>query len=196
MYQVSVTDANGCTVTDSFTLTILTSPTISLDAAASDFCYDNVDAATLAVNSVGGLPPYQYRINGGPLGGASTFINLTPGNYNIEVIDANDCRDDITLTIEPEITASGTIIRELTCGGISAQIQVNISNGYPSGGDYDIYEVSIDGAPYTSNSNNITGNSFIYDIPNGSILVPTTYQFLVTDSQGCTTETNVITIRI
>ncbi|UCD62138.1 MAG: T9SS type B sorting domain-containing protein [Flavobacteriaceae bacterium] len=194
LYQVSVTDANGCTVTDSFTLTALTSPTLTLDTASSDFCYDNVDAATLAVNAAGGLPPYQFRVNGGPLGGASTFNNLTPGTYNIEVIDANDCRDNVTYTIEPEITASGSIIRPLTCGGISAQIQVNITDGYPSGGDYDVYEVSINGAPYTSSSNNITGNSFIYDIPNGSILVPTTYQFLVSDSQGCTTETNVITI--
>ncbi|MGB5318370.1 MAG: Two component regulator three Y domain-containing protein, partial [Eudoraea sp.] len=66
-YQISVTDANGCTVTDSFTLTPLTSPTLTLDNTASDFCYDNTDAATLVVNAAGGLPPYQYRINGGPL---------------------------------------------------------------------------------------------------------------------------------
>ena len=37
-YQVSVTDANGCTVTDSFTLTRLDAPTLTLDNAASDFC--------------------------------------------------------------------------------------------------------------------------------------------------------------
>ena len=114
LYQVSVTDANGCTVIDSFTLTPLTSPTLTLDNAASDFCYDNIDAATLAVNAAGGLPPYQFRVNGGPSGGASTFNNLTPGIYNIEVIDANDCRDNVTYTIEPEITATGSIIRPLT----------------------------------------------------------------------------------
>lgn len=63
-YQVSVTDANGCTVTDSFTLTRLDAPTLTLDNGASDFCYDNFTAATLAVNASGGLAPYQYRING------------------------------------------------------------------------------------------------------------------------------------
>ncbi len=195
LYQVSVTDANGCTVTDSFTLTSLSSPTISLDAAASDFCYDNVDAATLAVNASGGLAPYQYRINGGPLVGSGVFNNLTPNTYTIEVIDANDCRDNLSITIEPQITASGTTIRELSCGGPSAQIQVNITDGYPSGGNYDIYEVSINGAPFTSASNPISGTSFIYDIPNdGSITLPTTFQFMVSDSEGCTTQTNVITI--
>ena len=75
------------------------------------------------------------------------------------------------------------------------KFRFNISNGYTSGGDYDIYEVSINGAPYTSNNNNITGNSFVYSIPNdGSIISDTTYQFLVTDSRGCTTESNVVTI--
>ena len=195
LYTVSVEDANGCTVTDSFTLTSLVAPTLTLDSGASDFCYDNVDAATLVVNAAGGLAPYQYRINSGLLGGSNTFSGLTPGTYFIEVVDSNDCWDDITLVIEPEISATATTIQELDCGGPPALILVNISDGYPSGGDYDIYEVSIAGAPYTSNSNNITGNSFIYSIPNdGSITVPTTFQFLVQDFQGCTTETNVVTI--
>ena len=195
LYTVSVEDANGCTVTDTLTLTSLVAPALTVDNGASDFCYDNVDAATLVVNAAGGLPPYQYRINSGLLGGSNNFAGLTPGTYFVEVVDANDCWDDITVVIEPEISATATIIQELDCGGPPAQIRVNISNGYPSGGDYDIYEVSIDGAPYTSNSNNITGNSFIYSIPNdGSITVPTTFQFLVQDFQGCTTETNVVTI--
>ncbi|MEM8762940.1 MAG: T9SS type B sorting domain-containing protein [Bacteroidota bacterium] len=194
-YDVSVTDANGCTVTDSFTLTRLDAPTLTLDLGASDFCYDNFTAATLVVTAAGGAAPYQYRINGGALGGSNTFSGLTPGTYTIEVVDSNDCRDTVTRTIEPQVQANATIIRELDCAGPPAQIRVNISNGYTSGGDYDIYEVSIDGAPYTSNNTNITGNFFVYDIPNdGSITADTTYQFLVTDSQGCTTESNVVTI--
>jgi gliding motility-associated-like protein len=195
LYQVSVTDANGCTITDSFTLISLLAPVLTIDSASSDYCYDNVDAATIAVNAAGGLPPYQYRINGGPWVGGSTFNSLTPGAYTVEVADVNDCRDTVSVTIEPEISAIATTITELNCGGPPAQIQVVISDGYPSGGDYDIYEVSIDGAPYTSNANNITGNSFVYSIPNdGSLIVDTTFQFLVTDSLGCPTETNVVTI--
>ncbi|WP_372944672.1 T9SS type B sorting domain-containing protein [Muriicola sp.] len=194
LYQVSVTDANGCTVTDSFTLVSLSAPVLTLDAA-TDYCYDNVDAASIVVNAAGGLPPYEFRINGGPWVGASTFNGLTPNTYTVQVRDANDCRDDITVTIEPEISATAVTITELNCGGPPAEIQVSISNGYPSGGNYDIYEVSIDGAPYTSDSNPITGNSFIYSIPNdGSITTDTTFQFLVSDSRGCTTETNVVTI--
>ncbi len=195
LYQVSVTDANGCTVTDSFTLTTLQAPTLTLDAGASDFCYDNFNAATLVVNATAGTAPYQYRINGGALGASNSFSGLTPGNYSIEVVDANDCRDTVTATIEPQVTALATTIQELDCAGPPAQIQVNISNGYTSGGNYDIYEVQINGGGYSSDNNNITGNSFTYSIPNdGSITSDTTYQFLITDSQGCTTESNIVTI--
>ncbi|HMB65050.1 MAG TPA: T9SS type B sorting domain-containing protein [Eudoraea sp.] len=195
LYQVSVTDANGCTITDSFTLTSLSSPTLTLDNGASDYCYDNVDAATLVVNAVGGDGSYQYRINGGPLGAGNSFPGLTPGAYVIEVVDGNDCRDTVTSTIAPEINAVATTIQELDCGGPPAQIQVNISDGYPSGGDYDYYEVSIAGGAYSSTTTNITGNSFVHSIPNdGSIIVPTTFQFEVYDSRGCRAETNVVTI--
>lgn len=194
-YQVSVSDANGCTLTGTFDLVSQDSPTLTLDNGASDFCYDNVDAATLVVNTGGGTAPYQYRINAGPWVGGSTFSGVTPGTYTIDVIDANDCIDTVTATIAPEITAVATTTQELTCGGPDAEILVNISNGYPSGGNYDVWEVSINGAPFTSNANNITGNSFVYSIPNdGSITAPTTFLFLVSDSQGCTTETNVVTI--
>ncbi|MEP5617012.1 MAG: SprB repeat-containing protein, partial [Flavobacteriaceae bacterium] len=195
LYQISVTDANGCTVTDSFALTVLQAPTLTLDTGASDFCYDNFTAATVVVNASAGTTPYQYRINGGALGGSNSFAGLTPGNYSIEVVDANDCRDTVSVTIEPQVTALATTIQELDCAGPPAQIQVDISNGYTSGGDYDIYEVQINGGGYSSDNNNITGNSFVYSIPNdGSITVDTTYQFLITDSEGCTTESNIVTI--
>lgn len=195
LYQVQVTDVNGCTVTDSFTLTPLTAPTLTVDSAGSDYCYDNMNAATIAVTSAGGLAPYEYRINNGTWGGSSTFNGLTPGNYNIEVRDNNNCRDNVTVTIAPQITATAVTIVELNCSGPPAQIQVNINNGYPSGGNYNTYEVSINGAPYTTDANPISGNSFVYSIPNdGSIITDTSFQFEVSDSRGCLTETNVVTI--
>ncbi len=195
LYQVSVTDANGCTVTDSFTLTRLDAPTLTLDSGASDLCYDNFTAATLVVNATGGLAPYQYRINNGTLGASNSFAGLSPGTYTIEVVDANDCRDTVTTTIEPQVMANATTIQELDCAGPDGQIQVNISNGYTSGGNYTSFEVSINGGPYSSDSNSISGTFFVYSVPNdGSIITDTTYQFLITDAQGCTTESNVVTI--
>ncbi|NJB72246.1 gliding motility-associated-like protein [Saonia flava] len=193
-YQITVNDANGCTLTDSFTLTPLSSPTISIDAS-TDYCFDNVDASSITVNAAGGAGSFEYRINNGLWQPANSFNGLTPGNYNVEVRDANNCRDNVVITIAPEITTNASIIQELDCGGPDAQIQINISNGYTSAGSYDYYEVSINGAPYTTTTTNIVGNSFVYSIPNdGSILTDTTFQFEVYDFRGCLTETNVVTI--
>ena len=194
-YQITVTDANGCTLTDTFDLTPLESPELALDQTASDFCYDNFNASTLVVNASGGTGSYEYRINSGTWVSSNSFSGLSPGNYTIEVRDSNGCRDSLTQAINPPLRADAQTIQELECGGPEGEIRVNISNGYTSGGNYDSYEVSINGGPYTTDNNNISGNSFVFSVPNdGSITAPTSYQFEVTDARGCTTLSNVVTV--
>lgn len=193
-YTVTVTDLNGCSVTDTFSLSALSTPILTVDNAASDFCYDAFDAASLVVNASSGTAPYEYRINGGPLGASNTFSGLNPGTYTIEVVDANDCRDDVSVTIQPQITATATIIQELECSGPDGQIQVIISDGYPAGSNYVDYDVYVDGV-LTSTNVPITGNSFVHTVPNdGSITTDTGYRFVVRDSQGCENQTDEVII--
>ncbi|NNC33884.1 MAG: Two component regulator three Y domain-containing protein, partial [Croceitalea sp.] len=194
-YQVEVTDLNGCTITDTFNLSALGTPNLTVDNAASDFCYDAFDAASLVVVASSGVAPYQYRINGGSWVGSSTFSGLNPGNYTIEVADDNDCRDVLSVTIAPQIVANATIIQELECSGPDAQIQVDISNGYPAGSSYVDYEVSINGGAFSTDNNPIVGGSFVYTVPNdGSITSNTTFRFRVSDSQSCTNDSNEVII--
>src|SRR5690606_34107272 len=40
-YTISVEDGGGCTASASYTFTRLTAPTLVLDSAASDFCFDS-----------------------------------------------------------------------------------------------------------------------------------------------------------
>lgn len=186
-YDISVTDANGCseTILDAFTLTALDTPVLTVDVAASDFCYDSFDAASLVVTATSGQAPYQYRINGGSLGNSNSFSGLNPGPYTIEVVDANDCSDTVSVTINPQITANATILRELECSGPDAEIRVSVSNGYPSAGNYVDYDVYVDGT-LTSSNTPFLGTSFIHTVPNnGSITTDTSFRFVVRDSQGC-----------
>ena len=193
-YTVTATDLNGCTQTDTFSLTALDVPVLTVDNAASDYCYDAFDAATLVVNATAGVAPYQFRINNGVFGASNSFTGLTPGNYTIEVADANDCRDTVSITIAPQINANATIQRELACSGPDGEIRVVISDGYPAGSNYDSYEVSINGGAYAA-AVAISGNSFIYNVPNdGSITTSTSYRFRVSDSRGCANETNEVII--
>ena len=195
LYMVEVSDLNGCVLTDTFSLNALPSPSIALDPG-SDFCYDPFDAATVVLLGSGGLAPYEYRMNSGLWQSGSSFAGLGPGTYDFEIRDTNDCRDQLSMTIAPQLNASAAVIQELLCSGPDAEIEVNIADGYPAGSSYSSYEVSIDGAPFTSSATPIAGNSFVYTIPNdGSISSPTTFQFEVTDSQGCTAVTNIVTLQ-
>ena len=194
LYTVEVIDLNGCVLTDTFSLTALPSPTVGIDPS-SDFCYDPFNASTVVLQGSGGATPYEFRMNSGVWQTSASFAGLGPGTYSFDIRDANDCRDQVSVTIAPQLNASAAVTQELECSGPDAEISVNIADGYPAGSSYVSYEVSIDGAPFTTADYPIAGNSFVYTVPNdGSITAPTTFQFEVTDSQGCTAVTNTVTL--
>jgi gliding motility-associated-like protein len=91
-YTVSITDAANCTQTETILIeqpdTALTATVEALDVS----CFGDEDGR-IEVSVSGGTPTYRYSIDGGALfSGNSTFIGLEPGNYDIQVADANDCR--------------------------------------------------------------------------------------------------------
>ncbi|WP_273277647.1 T9SS type B sorting domain-containing protein [Maribacter polysiphoniae] len=165
-YTLSVEDAEGCSTTFNFDLTPLDAPTVSLDAAASDFCYVPGVGATVTVTSTAGTAPlasHQYRINGGTLQGSPTFTGLTPGNYTIEVVDGNNCSDDLSITIEPQLRVSTSIESEIPCGGLPGYIRVRVNGGYFSGPGTKQYQVSSDNGATWSGLTTFTSNNFLYD---------------------------------
>ncbi len=186
MYTISVRDREGCVVDSNFTLTIISSPSLVLDTTTSDLCYDNSNASTINVTATGGDSNYEYRKNGGPWVASASFSNLLPGLYTIEVRDGNNCRDSITRRIRPQMTTVETIIQELECGGVSAEIQIDIANGNPP---YASYEVSTDGGLTYTPGAVITGNSFVYDTP-----IAGTFWFRISDNLGCPVVTNAVVI--
>ncbi|SHJ42056.1 gliding motility-associated C-terminal domain-containing protein [Arenibacter nanhaiticus] len=191
LYTIAVVDGGGCIASASYNFTALTAPTLLLDIAASDFCFDSTDGTTLEVNASGGDGNYEYRINNGtwvPGGMSASFGNLGPGNHKIEVRDGNNCIGSITRYIRPQTTSRISIQKGLTCsltGAGDAEISVTLSNGNPP---YNTYEMSYNGAAYTGPTA-IYGSSFVYTTAN-----PGTYQFRVTDNFGCMVETNIVTI--
>ncbi|NER09938.1 gliding motility-associated C-terminal domain-containing protein [Muriicola jejuensis] len=179
-YTINVTDAGGCTVSDTFDIVTPANPVASIDPA-SDLCYASTSLATVVVGATGGLAPYYYSINGGPTQTSNTFNDLIPGNYTFTVLDSNGCTDDVTLTIEPELTANANLTKDLDCSvSPDAVIDVTTTGGYSP---Y-TYEINVNGGGYVA-----YGGGFPY-----TTSTPGTYQFRVTDSQGCVGESNVVTV--
>jgi large repetitive protein len=187
-YTITITDANGCTITRPITLNSAPVPSISVSSA--DFCYDGTNAASITVSATGGTAPYQYSVNGGAYQSSNVFNNLTPGSYTFTVIDSFGCTDSTTpQVINPQLTATAVLTKDLDCtASPDAVITVNIAGGYPGYG----YQVSMNGGAYTPVTPTSTGSPFTYTI--STVATATTYQFQITDSRGCIATTNIITV--
>ncbi|TDQ32818.1 T9SS type B sorting domain-containing protein [Zeaxanthinibacter enoshimensis] len=177
---IRVTDSGGCTVSDTFDIVTPANPTASIDVA-SDLCYSSTNLADVVVGASGGNAPYYYQINGGPTQTSNTFNDLIPGTYTFTVLDSNGCSDDVTLDIEPELTANAVLTKDLDCtASPDAIIDVATNGGY---GPY-TYEINFNGGGYVP-----VCDCFPYTTSTAG-----TYQFRVTDSQGCVGESNIVTV--
>ena len=88
IYEVTVTDANGCMVTSSNIL--ITQPLSELIVTADstdETCVMN-DGSAIA-NVFGGTTPYGYSWNNGQT--SQTIASLSPGDYTVDVTDYNGC---------------------------------------------------------------------------------------------------------
>ncbi|WP_242093830.1 T9SS type B sorting domain-containing protein [Aestuariivivens sediminicola] len=181
-YTVNVTDANGCVASTTFDLNTPGNPTATISNA--DYCYDASNGASLEVSASGGNPPYEYSINGSAFQSNNVFSNLIPGTYDIIVRDAYGCTYTLpTETISDQLTASASLTKGLDCSvNPDAEVNVTVSGGTAP---YS-YEVSHNGGAFTA-----TGNPpYTYNSAETG-----DYQYRITDAQGCTALTNVITIQ-
>ena len=100
-YDITVTDANGCSVSVSQTLT---APPIITDSLIADStsCPGSSDGRII-VEAAGGTPgwliPYTYSINGGAYQIENNFFSLTAGTYQINVMDSPGCVLNNSVTV-------------------------------------------------------------------------------------------------
>ncbi|MBU0766138.1 MAG: SprB repeat-containing protein, partial [Bacteroidetes bacterium] len=126
-YHVTVTDINGCEVTDSVFLTepseIITS-VVKTDAA----CFgDNSGTANLTVS--GGTPPYSFNWSNAVYD--EDNYNLYAGWYYVTVNDGNGCsKVDSVEIMEPSQIIASTVGTDPTCYmGDDGSIDLTVSGG-------------------------------------------------------------------
>lgn len=91
------------------------SPAIPLEAVPPS-CWGDADAQIVVSANPGGIPPFQYSLDGGMFGTASLFTGLTAGNYQVEATDRYGCRFEAQVLIENpppltlEVPADTTLI--------------------------------------------------------------------------------------
>ena len=164
-HEITVTDANGCEATTSFTVVqpqllelVVVSPVTNVNCAGG-----SSGAAT--VYCQGGTGPYDYIWSDGQVG--QNAVNLSDGTYTVTATDLNGCMDVISVTIglDPLVMISISSYANTTCFGDND----GIISTYTEGGATP-YSYEWD---YGPTNPDVTG------------LVAGTYTVTVTDDNGC-----------
>ena len=170
IYQVTVTDDEGCT--DEISVTINQPTTISLvEVSQQDVGCNGGDDGSASVSASGGSAPYTYQWSTGQIGANAS--NLSAGTVIATVTDDNGCTEEISITIDepPVLTISMDTQQDANCNSAADGSASVVANGGT--------------APYTfAWSNGQTGAT-------ASGLAADTYTAVVTDANGCTAEVDI-----
>jgi len=169
-YAVTITDANGCIVILSDTITEPSAITNSATATNTS-CAGSTGTAT--ANASGGTSGYAYGWSNGQT--TQTATGLAQGNYTATITDANGCTQTQIVTITSANNNLSVIITSTQpgCTVNNGTATANASNGTPG---------------YSYSWNN--GQS----AQTATGLAAGTYTATITDSNGCTqTQTVAVT---
>ncbi len=168
-YNITVTDANGCTVNTSVTLTDPPVLTVTINEDSAIQCNGDL-TGQLTATAAGGTPQYTYAWSNGA--NTATISGLGAGTYTVSVTDANGCvvTASHTLTEPDSISITVDTLQNVSCFGVcDGSITVSLMGGT---------------APLTATwSNGFTGL-------NPSALCAGAYTVTVTDANGCTATEN------
>ncbi|HRY33015.1 MAG TPA: dockerin type I domain-containing protein [Bacteroidales bacterium] len=172
LYEVTVTDANGCTDTENFTIT--QPDALQLVGLITPISCVGAGNGIIDVNVFGGTMDYTYLWNTGAV--SQDLSNLTPGTYQITVTDAQACQAFGTFNLaDPAliVTVTATPYPVSCYGDTDGGINLDVSGG---------------NTPYLYSWN--TG----YDLEDLSGVGIGTYTVTVTDNDGaCTVVSGTVT---
>ncbi|WP_412560894.1 T9SS type B sorting domain-containing protein [Winogradskyella sp. MIT101101] len=189
-YTITIRDDNDCTaITNEITIDALNPPT-DLEFSSTAVTCPAMTSDVTITSVTGGTGVLEYQIIAPasattPYQTSNMFTGLAPDTYTFQVRDENDCIYSESFTIDPIPTPTVNVVltEGLDCTATpDAELTGTITGTAPY-----TYEVSIDGAPYTSLGS--TSTTFTYNTASAG-----TYQFLITDANGCTAESSVITV--
>jgi gliding motility-associated-like protein len=176
IYQISLTDASGCTIDETVTVgltqTIISATiTSTTDASCAGIC----DGAA-TVSAQNGTAPYLIVWDDPTNQTTLTATDLCAGTYNVGVMDANGCVISAQATIaEPAaIQANATMTRQSDCGQPNGE-----TNVAATGGDVAVdYDYLWETVPVQTTADAVG-------------LLPGSYDVTVSDDNGCSVTASV-----
>jgi hypothetical protein len=173
-WTCTVTDANGCTATQTFNITSPTALVVNALSQTNISCNGGANGAA-SVTVSGGTTTYSYNWTpGNPTGdGTASVTGLTAGTWTCTVTDANSCTSTQTFNITqpPALVVTAASQTNVSCnGGSNGAASINT----PTGG--------VGGYTYNWTPGNPTGDGTV----SVTGLTAGTWTCTVTDANSCT----------
>lgn len=167
-YRVTATDANGCSIADSTTLTEPALLVIDSTRFTAVRCFGGNDG-NASVFVSGGTEPYRFGWDDPAQQLNDTAVFLAARNYAVVVTDANGCMRtaNVTVTQPDALQATLTPVHPLCAGEATGSVQAVVQGGV---GNYQ-YQ-------WSNNQNAAT----LTAVTEGA------YSLTVTDGNGCTVQ--------
>ncbi len=170
VYTVDIVDGNGCTASQTYTITNDVSN-------CSAFCFIALEensitdetcgngAGVIDINVLNAVAPVSFSWSNGAT--TEDLSGLSAGTYTVVATDANNCSETATFTVGNAVgnlAISNSVINEENCGGLDGGVAITVSGG---------------AMPYTFNWSNNATTEDISGVAAG------TYTVNVTDANGC-----------
>jgi len=173
-YQVTVTDANDCSINQSIEVEATEAILVDLMNVQNNLCNgDNTGSIELEI--AGGMTPYNYswtNLNSGNTLSIDAPIaeTLAAGNYLIEITDDTGCTESIEVAVQEPNALTAAMLGSGGCGEAAGEAAVTLNGGT---------------SPFNYLWDN--GNDTASDLG----LSSGTYEVTVTDANECTETTSI-----
>ncbi|MDB5285024.1 MAG: domain containing protein [Bacteroidota bacterium] len=174
-YPVTLTNRFGC---DSVVTNVLEVIDLNLIALGRNILCYGQSTGTISATASGGVDPYNYvlTLNSANVGNNTNgnFNGLIAGSYVVGVTDDFGCTisTNVAITEPAPLLTSANPVADVTCFGLrDGQVTINASGGMPA------YTYML------GNQSNSSGNF--------SSLDTGTYEYVVTDANGCVDSASV-----
>lgn len=184
-YTVTVTDSQGNTASESFTIT----QPEELGGSSTVAHANGGDNGSITIIPTGGTEPFTYMWNPN-VSTTGTASNLAPGNYSVTITDANDCEfivsDIEVLDITPgdELEINNAVANDVTTcnGNCTGSVTAVVSGGAVP------YTITLSGASTATQMMDTPGSFTFNELCAG------TYTIAIQDADGASVSSTSLVV--
>lgn len=186
-YTVTITDDNGCSETADVIITATPGFTANISASTDASCFQGCDGEATVQADANAIAPLTYSWNSIPSQATANATGLCAGTYEATVTDAGGCIASATVTIQQPTPVSATLATSASpiCIEESSDLSAIVTGGTQPYSTFnwiaDPADQSLDGSLQN---------------PTVSPIVSTTYTFVATDVNGCTSAPKFVTVDV